>query len=318
MAPTRKAKANKKKETLKIEPVIKAIGKKPIVKKNTRNVAVILPPRERLERGAKSDANKKIREITIYEKISSPPPTPVSSPLLMTVKIPSPKSLPVETPAPAAKSTPAVKSAPEKSLSTTKTKVKTVTFKSSLKPNSIYKDWADKILNWNHPGQGLRSGKVMGDILTLDANENEDSIAKFLITQPQEKSTDKNCLIALLERYKNYPFLTPTEIYVRYKNILAGKEQSTQKTNLITPEKACSMVKAKIQEIYGNAIAKWGSNKKQGTQVVFNEKYAKMKYLGGGSSSSKQKTPCKTQRPRTTQRPRKTLKNKHNKTHQQR
>jgi hypothetical protein len=348
MAPTRKAKANKKKETLKketlkIQPVIKAIGKKPIDKKNTRKVAVIVPPRERLERGAKSDANKKIREITIYEKISSPPPTPVSSPLLMTVKIPSPKSLPVETPALAVKSAPAVilpaaKSlsttktpAPEKSLVTTKTKGKTVTFKSSPKPNSIYKEWADKIFNWREDeGQGLRSGKVMGKILTLDPNETADSIADFLMRQPQEKGTDQNCLITLLERYKNYPFLTPTEIYVRYKKIMTGKEQSATKSISITPEQACSMVEAKIIEIYGNAIANWGTNfsyrakdKKQGTKI-FNEKYSKMKYLGGGSSSSKQKTRRTTQRPRTTQRhrttqrPRKTLKNKHNKTHQQR
>ena len=305
MPPTRKAEV-KKKETLKIQPVIKAIGKKPIVKKNTRKGAVILPPRERLERGAKTAAVVKINKTLEYEK-SPQPPTPASSPVLMTtVKIPSPILFTTKTPAPTIK----------KSLVIPKTIGKTVTFKSSPKPNSRYKDWADKIFNWReYEGQGLRSGKVMGDILTLDKIETTGSIANFLMKQSQEKGPDQNCLITLLERYKNYPFLTPTEIYVRYKKIMAGKEQ-------IKPEKACSMVDEKIMEIYGNAIAGWGKNisyrandKKQGT-AVFNEKYANMKSLGGGNSS-KQKTRRTTQRPRTTQRRRKTLKNKHNKTHRQ-
>ena len=308
MPPTRKAEVNKKKETLKIQPVIKAIGKKPIVKKNTRKGAVILPPRERLERGAKTAAVVKISEIAKYEK-SPQPPTPASSPVLMTtVKIPSP-TLPIpiaeslfttKTPAPTTK----------KSLVIPKTIGKTVTFKSSPKPNIIYTEWADKIFNWReYEGQGLRSGKVMGDILTLDKIETTGSIANFLMKQSQEKGPDQNCLITLLEKYKNYPFLTPTEIYVRYKKIMAGKEQ-------IKPEKACSMVDGKIMDIYGNAKLEWGSNisyrandKNQGT-LVFKKKYAKIQNLGGGNSS-KQKTR------RTTQRRRKTLKNKHNKTHRQ-
>jgi len=314
MAPRGKADVKKINKTLKIQEVKKTIDKKAKdnAKRNvnTRKVDVITTPiREPSKRLAANVAKDKIREIATYEKISTP--------LFLTqVQTQSPTSPTL----PFAKSLSTTKTtAPKKSLSTTKkspTKGKTVRFKSPPKLNSIYKEWANKIFNWNHSGEGLRSGKVMGDILTLDANENEDSIAIFLMmTQPQEKGTDKNCLIALLEKYKNYPFLTPTEIYVRYKNSLAGKEQSATKSISITPEQACSIVDGKIMEIYGNAIMKWGTkfsyrakDKNQGT-AVFNEKYAKMKYLGGGSSSSKQKTRRKTQRPR------KTLKNKHNITH---
>ena len=315
-AAIRKAEVNKINNTLKIQDVIKAIDKKAKSKKKgyvktrkgyvktrkgyvkTRKVAVILPPRERLDRGAKTAAVVKISEIANFEQGLSPQSTPASLPVLMpTVKIPSPILSTTKTPAPTTKT----------SLDTTK--AKTVTFKSSVKPNSIYKDWADKIFDWNHSGEGLRSGIVMGDILTLDKIETSDSITDFL------KGPEKNCLIALLEKYKNYPFLTPTEIYVRYKKIMAGKEQ-------IKPEKACSMVDVKIMDIYGNAKAKWGTNisyrandEKQGTSV-FKKKYANMKSLVGGNSS-KQKTRRTTQRPRTTQRRCKTLKNKHNKTHRQ-
>lgn len=255
--------------------------------------------RERLDRVAKTAAVLKISETANFEQGLSPQSTPASSPVLMTtVKTPS-HTLP------AAKSL----STNKPSLSTTKPKAKIVPFKSSVKPNSRYKDWADKIFDWNHSGEGLRSGIVMGDILTLDKIETSDSITDFL------KGPDQNCLIALLEKYKNYPFLTPTEIYVRYKNILEGNER-------ITPENACSMVDTKIMDIYKKAIAEWGNNisyrannSKQGT-LVFNEKYAKIQNLGGGNSS-KQKTRRTTQRPCKTQRRCKTLKNKHNKTHRQ-
>ena len=135
MPPTRKAEV-KKKETLKIQPVIKAIGKKPIVKKNTRKGAVILPPlRERLERGAKTAAVVKINKTLEYEK-SPQPPTPASSPVLMTtVKIPSPILFTTKTPAPTIK----------KSLVIPKTIGKTVTFNNRILYLNAFSQGDDKI-----------------------------------------------------------------------------------------------------------------------------------------------------------------------------